>query len=456
MTLGRLRLLAVAQVATLIVLLEVASRALHGGALSWPWIVLVDGSILLGGMALVAATFDVVRRMQHRLERQNRELVALHHAALDIYGELDVEAVLQRVVDQARSLVESRYGALAVLDANQRISSFITSGIGTDERERIGAPPQGHGLLGVVLRDGKCLRLADLGRDARSIGFPPNHPPMRSLLAVPILCSSSPFRGNLYLAEKRGGGEFLGADQETLVRFATKAAIAIDHANLHQRLKRLAVAEERLDIAHEMHDGLAQVLAAINARTQAVRVHLRAGRAAEAAQQLDELAAAAREVYAGVRESITGLRGAASPDWRLTTALEEIAVSFQDQNGIACEVRLDPAVRLAPSTEFQLLRIVQEALANVRKHAGAHRAGIRLEGLEGRVSLTIADDGVGFDPAALGRAVMPRFGLATMRERAESVGGKLVVRAAARGGTEVVVEVPRAPQRPAPDSSATP
>jgi len=428
----------------LIVLLEIARHAFSPFLLSWKGMVLMDGAVLLAGVFIVGAMFNVVERMQARLELQNRELMALHTAALDIYGALDLEGVLQKVVDQARGLLESRFGALSVIDERQRITSFVTSGVSPEERARIGAPPEGHGLLGVVLRDGQRLRLPDLGRDPRSAGFPANHPPMRSLLAVPILCTS-PFHGNLYLAEKLGAEEFSQADEETLVRFATKAAIAIDHAHLHQRLSQLAVTEERLSIAHEMHDGLAQVLASVNAKAQAVREHLRAGRGEEASRQLDQLAAAAREVYAGVLESITGLRGAASPDWRLTTALEEFAVSWQGQSGIACELRLDREVRLAPVAELQLLRIVQEALTNVRKHAAARRAEVKLERLDGRVVLTIADDGVGFDPAALGRSELPRFGLATMRERAESIGGAMRIGGAAASGSEVVVELPCRP-----------
>jgi signal transduction histidine kinase len=444
-TLRRLRILAVAQVVGLIVLLEVARHAFYPFLLSWKGMALMDGAIFLGGVFLVGAMFNVIERMQARLEFQNRELLALHVAALDIYGELDLDAVLQKVVDQARGLVESRYGALSVIDERQRIASFVTSGVSPEERARIGAPPEGHGLLGVALREGQRLRLADLGNDPRAVGFPPNHPPMRSLLAVPILCTS-PFRGNLYLAEKLDAQEFSQADEETLVRFATKAAIAIDHAHLHQRLNQLAVTEERLRIAHEMHDGLAQVLASVNAKAQAVREHLRAGRGEEASRQLEQLAGAAREVYADVRESITGLRGAAAPDWRLATALEEYAVSWENQSGIACEVGLDREVRLASATEFQLLRIAQEALTNVRKHAAARRVELKLERLDGRAVLTVADDGVGFDPAGLGRSELPRFGLATMRERAQSIGAGFHVGAAARGGTEVVVEVPFGPK----------
>src|SRR5579863_3584298 len=308
------------------------------------------------------------------------------------------------------------------------------------------SPPTGHGLLGVSLREGQRLRLSQISRDPRAAGFPPNHPPMRSLVAVPILCRTH-FRGNLYLAEKLGEESFSVDDEETLVRFATKAAIAIDHAFLHRQLASLAVAEERLRIAHEMHDGLAQVLAYVNTKAQAVREFLRTGRTEEAARQLDQLAAAAREVYGDVRDSIVGLRGVAGADWRLGTALADYVAAWQEQSGVACRLRMDASLRFPSAIELQLLRIVQEALANVRKHAQARHAEVVLEVRDGVPSLTVADDGVGFHPGELGRSEFPRFGLATMRERAESIGGKFEISSSSDGGTRIqlVLPVPAAP-----------
>ena len=120
---------------------------------------------------------------------------------------------------------------------------------------------------------------------------------MRSLLAVPIQCKG-PFRGNLYLSERTDGAPFSREDEETLARFAVQAAVAIDNAHLHRRVRDLAASEERLRLAHEMHDGLAQVLAYVNTKAQAVQGFLRHGKSQEASDQLNQLAAAAREVYA--------------------------------------------------------------------------------------------------------------------------------------------------------------
>ena len=220
-------------------------------------------------------------------------------------------------------------------------------------------------------------------------------------------------------------------------------ALHEEEVHLHQRLSSLAVTEERLRIAREMHDGLAQVLAYVNTKAQAVNEYLRGGRTQEAARQLDQLASAARDVYADVRASILGLRTAPGPDRSLAVALADLGEVWQEQSGIPCELHVQGEIRLPPGSELQLMRIVQEALANVRKHAHAHRAEVTFErGAGGVVMVSVTDDGIGFNLDALRPGRFPRFGLATMRERAESIGGSMRFEAPEAGGTRVVVELP--------------
>lgn len=408
---------------------------------SWEGRLLMDATIFTGVLFFFGVVFTLIERMQGRLERQNRELLSLHIATKDVHAELSLDKVLQRVVDQATTLLGAQYGAISVINEQHRIESFVTSGISDELRARLGSPPVGHGLLGVVLNEGQRLRMPDLTKDPRSHGFPPHHPPMKSLLAVPVVCKG-PFRGNLYLADKTEAPEFSEEDEETLVRFATTAAIAIDNAYLHQRLNTLAVAEERLRIAHEMHDGLAQVLAYVNTKAQAVKELLRTGRPEEATRHLDQLAAAAREVYGDVRESIIGLRNAAVPGRSVGDAVHDYVRSWEAQHSIACRIRVDRAVRLPDNAELQLQRIVQESLANVRKHAQAKSVDVSLEQADGKIVATVQDDGLGFNPELLGRAEFPRFGLATMRERAESIGGTVRLDSSPGQGTRITIEIP--------------
>lgn len=403
----------------------------------------MDLVILVGGVFFFGAVFDMVSRMQIRLERQNRELLALHWAALDIYGEASLRTVLQKVVDQARQLLEADYGAISVYDDKGIVSEFIISGMTEDDREQIGPPPEGKGLLGLVLKQGQSLRLADIQQDPRSAGFPPNHPPMHSLLAVPIVCKG-PFRGNLYVTEKRTATDFSDADEHTLVRFATSAAIAIDNAHLNQKLRSLAVAEERVRIARELHDGMAQVLAYVNTKAQAVKAYLDKGKNEQASEQLEQLASASRDVYTDAREGIMALRTQLGPDQPFSVALEEFTKRWEAQSGIPTSLDIEGVLELSPPVELQLLRIIQEALANARKHSGASKTHVKLRQDGSFILASVQDDGSGFDPSIRTRAAFPRFGLAIMRERAESIGGTLAIDTTPGEGTRVKIRVPTA------------
>jgi signal transduction histidine kinase len=413
---------------------------------SWVGDVLVLGVVLFGVLLFSETVFGRIESMQARLERQNRELLALHEAGLDVAGELGLDLVLQKVVDNATDLLAARYGALSVPLPQGGIEAFITCGISPEQRALIGPPPVGHGLLSVVLNEGQHLRLPDLTRDPRSIGFPPNHPPMYSLLAVPIV-SAGRVLGNLYVAEKIGTAEFSEEDEDVLARFATQAALAIENARLHRKVREAAISEERERIAREMHDSLAQVLGYVNTKAQAVQELLKRGDSDRASAQVGQLGEAARAAYADVREGILALRSSLGDGRTMLDALREFLERWQEQSEVDGTLTIAPDARieaLPPAAELQLLRIVQEALANVRKHAGAAQVEVRIGAIPEGIEVVVADDGRGFDPGrdrTSGDRV-PHFGLATMRERAESVGGTLEVVSAHEEGTRVTVRLP--------------
>jgi signal transduction histidine kinase len=165
-------------------------------------------------------------------ERLIQQLLALNKAALAITGELELDRVLQQIVASARELAGCKYSALGVLGDDGYIERFPTSGISEVDREKIGAPPRGHGLLGVMLRAGRTLRIPDLNRDDRRVGFPPHHPPMTSLLGVPIFVQGK-LVGDLYMTDKLGQPEFTEEDEWLLQLLATHAATALTNARLH-------------------------------------------------------------------------------------------------------------------------------------------------------------------------------------------------------------------------------
>jgi signal transduction histidine kinase len=273
---------------------------------------------------------------------------------------------------------------------------------------------------------------------------------MRTLLAVPVLCHGA-YRGNLYLSEKDDNSPFTGDDEETLVRFAQQAAIAIDNARLHRDTHELAAARERLNIAAETYDSLAQVLAYVNTKTQVVREHCRAERHDEAMRHLDQLAAAAREVFAEHRARLLDLRTLPEGGGGTSTvqAIVQHVRAWEDETELDVDLSLPESIDAPAQVELQLLRIVQEGLDNVRRHARASKVRLSLEQRSDGLHLQIADDGVGFDPgsAAPGNGA-PRFGLAAMRERATAVGGALHLEAAPGAGTLLSLDLPTAREGP--------
>jgi signal transduction histidine kinase len=211
------------------------------------------------------------------------------------------------------------------------------------------------------------------------------------------------------------------------------------------KVHNLAILEERERIAREMHDGLGQVLGSVNTKTLAASRLLELGKVDEARTQLAQLEAAAKDVYADVREAVLGLHTTLNPERDFLAALHEYVDGFERQSGI--HVSLDvsdwPARSPLPlAAEIQLVRIVQEALANVRKHAHAQHARVRLAVRAQTVELAIADDGRGFDPTRLDREGGPRFGLQTMRERSEGIGGTFAIGSCQEQGTCVMISIP--------------
>jgi signal transduction histidine kinase len=161
-------------------------------------------------------------------------LRALFAASVAVTSELSLDVLLRRLVETAAELTGARYAALGVIDAGgSQLEQFITHGIDAETHAAIGSLPRGRGILGVLIRDAKPLRLHDLAEDPRSVGFPPAHPPMRSFLGVPIMLRGVAY-GNLYLTEKQGGEDFTEEDEELVTLLAGQAAVTIENARLYE------------------------------------------------------------------------------------------------------------------------------------------------------------------------------------------------------------------------------
>jgi signal transduction histidine kinase len=170
--------------------------------------------------------------------KQVDRLRVLVDAGIALSSELSLDALLQRIVETAAELTGARYAALGVIDkSGQSLERFLTTGIDAETHEAIGELPRGRGILGVLIREASTLRLHDLTDDPRSVGFPPNHPQMRTFLGVPIVLRGVAY-GNLYLTEKANGEDFSGEDEELTQLLAAQAAVAIENARLYESSAR--------------------------------------------------------------------------------------------------------------------------------------------------------------------------------------------------------------------------
>jgi signal transduction histidine kinase len=183
---------------------------------------------------------DLLGELQVRLQAvvATRDRVhALLEAVVAIGSQLELQAVLRRIVEAATGLVDASYGALGVVGDTGKLAEFITVGLADAEIARIHHWPEGRGLLGELITNPTPLHLEDISRHPRSFGFPDGHPPMRSFLGVPVRIRSEVF-GNLYLTEKRGGGQFDEEDEAVVVALAAAAGVAIENARLYEQARR--------------------------------------------------------------------------------------------------------------------------------------------------------------------------------------------------------------------------
>lgn len=367
-------------------------------------------------------------------------LAAVSDAVLGVAGELSVEAVLSHLVAAARELVGARYAALGVPDEEGTgFSRFITSGMSDELVEAIGPLPRTHGLLGSLLADPTPLRTDDVSAHPKFTWWPDAHPRMRSFLGVPIVFKGD-IIGALYLADKEEGPAFDAADERLIGLLAAHAAVAMEHARLYEASRELSIVEERNRLARELHDAIVQTLFSLSLTTEAAGavLHSDPDVAAVELRRAQELASAA---MVELRALVFELRPPALDRDGLIPTLRKQLELIGRIHGL--EVGLDVAGISAvdPTIEVTLFRILHEALNNAVHHASASRIDVGITLDPGRVRVTVADDGAGFDPEAPGIRSR-RLGLTSMRERAQAHGGHLAIVSRPGHGTVVKVEIP--------------
>jgi len=384
-----------------------------------------------------AIVFRVIETSEARLVDQNEQLSAVQEAATSLASEQNLGAILQRFVDLSREITGARYGALAVLGPDGSIADFITSGMSAETRALLGDPPRGHGLLGVILEEGETLRLADMSKDPRAAGFPEHHPKMTSLLGVPVQ-SKGRIIGNLYLTDKESGS-FTRSDEEMVRTFAANAAVAVENSRMQEKMRSLAVLQERERIGMDLHDGIIQSIYAIGLGLEAASEDVEE-RPESARGGIDRAIEQLTGVIGDVRNYIFRLTPAAAGE-DLGSAIAGLVEEFRINSLV--EATLDVPEELPALSEEQqeaIYHVAQEALSNARRHAKATSVGVSLQRQDGWLKLRVTDNGEGFEPGA--EFAEEHRGVRNMVARAKSTAGEVRIDSEPGRGTIVELRVP--------------
>ena len=359
-------------------------------------------------------------------------------AVAGVASGLSLPSTLRHVIDAATTLAGARFGALGVIGDDQNLVEFVTTGLDDASITAIGARPQGLGVLGLLIRDSRPLRLRELSDHPASFGFPPNHPPMGSFLGVPIRIGAEVF-GNLYLCEKQGADEFTEEDEILVESLAAIAAVAVENSRLHERLQDLAVLRDRERIARDLHDKIIQRLFAAGMALQAAARLPSDEVVARMEDTVDELDAIVNEI----RATIFDLE--IRPDDRpaMMAAVLAVVAEMTRHADLETSVRFQADVehKLSPEIADATLAALRESLANTARHANARRVDVSMACDGDQLVLRVEDDGRGVEAADAPRPGHGR-GLRNLETRARDWGGTCRVMSGPTGGTVLEWRVP--------------
>lgn len=375
------------------------------------------------------------------LHRRERERAVLYAVALQLTGRNDLRDVLDTITTHARDLLSAERAIVCLADG----------------REAGGRANAAYDRLAIADDGATCLVAHEM--------TPAQHPRNPDCPLVPSddprAWAARPMRGPTGLLGElcvvRAGRAFSAQERSLLGALADMAAIAVRTARLHEAEEQWTIHAERDRIARELHDSLAQVLGVIHLQLRALETRAKDEASHLMAAELSDIADTADEAYRDVREAILGLRETVREDDGLEGSLREYLRKYSRQTGIVATFACEGEARrvLSPRAEVHLLRVVQEALTNTRKHSKAKRVTVSLDCTGQVASLTIEDDGVGFDPSTVARSMEGGFGLASMRERVEQIGGRIALHTAPNQGTTVRVELDAEDTRGTPSAQAS-
>ncbi len=447
MSLQRLRWLTIIIPVVVLALFGIFHGLIFSSRLSlWMTIAVAFGIIFTGSYSFSQWVFSIIERLDSKTHRQAERSRALVTISQEINrASLDTKAILQCAVDLSRNHLAASLGEIHYMrEGHEHGVRFSGLTLGSCPVKEL---PTLSGLSGEVLRTGSVVRLDNRLDHPLSVGkLPEGHPSTGPVLGVPILVKGE-VMADLWLIRPAGDPPFTQEEEEFLQTVSHLTAVAFENAQLYEDIAHMAVLEERDRLGREIHDGLAQTLGYLNLRLRTASDRTAVGDTEKTAAILQETRQVVRDAYEEVRCAIFDLRiDVVRSELEFLPALEEYLYEFGLQGHLETTFKAPENcdLYLSSATEVQLVRIMQEALANVRKHAGASRVFVRMEPNGNHCRVIIEDDGHGFLLQKSGQNGdgRPHFGLQTMRERAESIGGQFSIESTPDKGTRVTVKLP--------------
>jgi len=402
-------------------------------------------------LAVLQKTYAGFQQEYQRLSERTMALQVLQEMTLKLTSELNLQTLLENILDSAIKVVGSVAGSLLLLDNfNDELVFKVVLGGGGETLEGQ-SMPKDKGIAGWVLKTREPLIVDDVSQDERFYeGFQSSDFHTANIICVPLVARGD-IIGVLQVLNKSSGEQFIREDMELLMTFAAQSATAIENARLVQELReerdRIVALEEdvRKRLARDLHDGPTQLLAAIRMGLEFSRKLLAHDMTPQVDQELAELYAIADRALKQTRTLLFDLRPAVLETQGLVPALEFYAQQIQQTEDFSIVLKTGGFDRrLASRTEKEIFSVVREALSNIKKHAKAREVWIILEVDEERLTITVRDNGRGFDTTKLDPAKGKEgsLGMINMHERAQMIGGRLSVTSEPGQGTSVTLNVP--------------
>lgn len=386
--------------------------------------------------------FSKIESQEARIVYQNRNLASLQAVGRLLSESRGVDSVLPQVLDRVLEVVDAEAGEIFLVEEGSGdLVLRVQRGPHPDAFREIVRFKMGEGVPGVVAQSREPVVITDLSSEPRLVRRKLVEVGYRSLVAVPLKATDEVVGVLSVIA--RQVGRLGDAELRSLLDHAHQIGLAVRNAQVAEKLPAVAVLEERQRIARELHDSLAQTLAYTQMTLSTIGQRLLDGDgASELGKDLAALEDVTREAYAGVRQEIFGLRTMVSRDLGFVPTLTEYLAETSRRTNLRIDLKVsDPrATRFPLKAEVQIIRIIQEALTNVAKHARASQVWVAFDLRDGEAQVTVRDDGIGLQ--SLRSRTRPTFGLDTMRERAGVIGGKLDLRSPDVGGTSVELRMP--------------